>query len=463
MLEMKRMKAETTKWWTPRHIREFDAYSRSDPNDARHQLSPIRVAIFDVEDPLLESQLTSNEEYLRAWMVLTSENTPRTMSEIDMTLSAKELDESLATQRNIALDVAARNVNPTLVRDAWPFVSVIIPSALRRRDDLSRCLEALGQLDYPEYEVILVDNARSPTSYEIIDPLRQRFPWLRVECESKPGIAAARNAGTAVARGEILAFTDDDVSVDRNWLKCLASAFLDAPKVGAIGGLVLPAVLDSSSQIWTEKFFHPGVVQRRFDRLTFALDSSASGVNRRSILTARDDSGQTVKRLSLFAIGGYVAGANVAFRTEILRDVGNFDVRLGVGTPTCGGEDVLPIIRLLENGYLFATEPSAFVFHRHRQNYEELARQVEGYGIGLSAMLTEIIWRDPRHVVSLLLQLPRAIRSKMKPQTPKSSAMAKHRLDDPPAHLRMIEMRGLIKGPFAYWRSARLMRRWVSP
>src|SRR2546426_8584306 len=106
-----------------------------------------------------------------------------------------------------------------------PFVSVIV--ATRDRPEyLARCLPALMALHYPRYEVIVVDNA--PTTTATADFIQQVYsdePRIQYVREDHPGVSWARNCGIMAARGEILAFTDDDVVVDAYWLAELVKAF----------------------------------------------------------------------------------------------------------------------------------------------------------------------------------------------------------------------------------------------
>jgi len=95
-----------------------------------------------------------------------------------------------------------------------PFVSVIVPTH-DRPERLQVCLRSLLALHYPRYEVIIVDNAPSTNmTADFIQQLYGDVSRVRYLREDRPGISWARNCGIMAARGEILAFTDDDVVVD---------------------------------------------------------------------------------------------------------------------------------------------------------------------------------------------------------------------------------------------------------
>ena len=95
-----------------------------------------------------------------------------------------------------------------------PFVSVIVPTH-NRPDLLQRCLPSLTTLYYPNYEIIIVDNA--PRDNATAEFIQQNYSSTQVRYlrEDRAGPSWARNCGIAAAQGEILAFTDDDVEVDR--------------------------------------------------------------------------------------------------------------------------------------------------------------------------------------------------------------------------------------------------------
>ena len=184
----------------------------------------------------------------------------------------------------------------------------------------------------------------------------------RVIRERRPGISAARNRGLAAATGEIVAFTDDDVEVDPRWLRALGERFARQPELAAVTGLVIPAELETAAQIWFER--SGSGPDRGFSALTFER-AGAYRVARR----AHDDGSERVH--SLYATGELGLGSNMAFSTAVLRAMGGFDVALGTGTPTRGGEDLAILLELLRAGHQLGYEPSAIVHHTHRATLAE--------------------------------------------------------------------------------------------
>src|SRR4029079_12716421 len=115
-----------------------------------------------------------------------------------------------------------------------PRISVVVCS-YNGEATLWRCLDALAQLDYPDYEVIVVDDGSTDRTAEIAAEFDVRL--IRTDNE---GLSAARNTGIEAATGEIVAFTDDDAWPDRDWLRYLAHGFACGDHVGIGGPNLVP-------------------------------------------------------------------------------------------------------------------------------------------------------------------------------------------------------------------------------
>jgi len=135
----------------------------------------------------------------------------------------------------------------------------------------------------------------------------------------------------------------------------------------------------------------------------------------------------------------------MTFKTTVLRELGGFDIALGAGTRTRGGEDLDICIRLLQAGGRLAYEPGAIVWHRHLDTTAGLRRQVFGYGVGLGAMLSkQILMGSDRW--SMLSQAPGGIRYLTHPRSRKNAARGAMF----PRDLSALERIGMACGPFAY-------------
>jgi O-antigen biosynthesis protein len=117
----------------------------------------------------------------------------------------------------------------------------LVTVAVCRRDrtaQLAECLASLCQLDYPTLDLLVIDNApSSPVTAQLV---RACYPQVRYVCEARPGLNWARNRAIAEARREIIAYTDDDVVVDRGWVRVLAGVFAEEAEAMAVTGLVVP-------------------------------------------------------------------------------------------------------------------------------------------------------------------------------------------------------------------------------
>ncbi len=342
-----------------------------------------------------------------------------------------------------------------------PRATVVVPSMFERHEQLERCIESLARLDYPDYEVLVVDNRRDSAG-----PLPGwvgRDPQVRVLHQPLPGISAARNLGVAEAKGSVVAFTDDDVVVDVHWLGALVARMLADEATACVTGLVLPGELETPAQRWCEEYFggfSRGAEAKLYSPVcpTARRFAAPSGVHR---VMCAAGSGEEVQELSLYeAVVRCGAGANMAFRVDALVRVGGFDTALGTGTPARGGEDLAMFAALLGNGDEIVYEPAAVVHHYHRRNHDELVRQVRGSGLGLTAMLTALVREDPRHLLVMARRLPSALLAVVKRGS--SRADGSDACGMPPTYppgLRRQELIGMFEGPGAYLMSRRLAKR----
>jgi GT2 family glycosyltransferase len=328
--------------------------------------------------------------------------------------------------------------------------SVVVPTNFARPAALERCLKSLAELDHPDYEVIVVDNRPAGAATAGAGPAG--IDGVRVVREPRPGISAARNRGVSAATGEIVAFTDDDVQVHPGWLRALGSRFARQPHVSAVTGLVVPLELETNAQVLFEQ--SGSGLDRGFTPLTF---------QRAGRFTVRRCAGQscteragTGQVRSIYLTGEYGLGSNMAFRTAVLQAAGGFDEALGVGTRTRGGEDLAMLVELLMAGHQLAYEPTAIIQHQHRGTDAELARQIYGYGVGETAMLTAIALRDPRHLLGVAGIVPTWLRS----LRDTSSAKRVNRDRDYPPALARAEFRGMLAGPAQYLRARWAQRQW---
>jgi GT2 family glycosyltransferase len=395
--------------------------------------SPARVAVIDVASPLRDLDCArSGPPYTAAWVLACRSGQPLGSIEIPLDgtrIPAEVLEQELRRQLGPALDQSPAAVPARPLARA----SVVVPTNFARPDQLRRCVKALAELDHPDYEVIVVDNQRGDA------PLTE-IEGVRVVREPVPGISAARNRGVSVATGEFVAFTDDDAVVHPHWLTALGERFASEPEASAVTGLVAPLELETDAQILFEQ--SGSGLDRGFAPLTFERAGRFS-------VRRRDRRAGTERVQSLYKTGEWGLGSNMAFRTAVLTASGGFDLALGVGTPTCGGEDLAMLLGLLFAGHRLAYEPSAITQHAHRGSFPELERQLYGYGIGFTAMLTAVALRHPQHLLGAASVVPAWLRSLRDPEAAKQV----NRAEDYPPELARAEFRGMRAGPAAYLRT----------
>ena len=215
----------------------------------------------------------------------------------------------------------------------WPRISVLVCTYNGART-IRDCLDALEQLDYPDYEVIVVDDGSTDATAAIA----REYDCLLIQTENR-GLACARNTGLQTATGEIVAYIDDDAYPDPHWLTYLAFTFLNTPHV-AVGGPNLPPSEDGSI---AECVAHaPGGPVH-----VLLTDSEAE----------------------------HIPGCNMAFRKHCLEEIGGFDPQFRTA-----GDDVDVCWRLQEKGWTLGFSPAAMVWHHRRNSVLTYWKQQTGYG-----------------------------------------------------------------------------------
>jgi GT2 family glycosyltransferase/DNA-binding beta-propeller fold protein YncE len=221
-------------------------------------------------------------------------------------------------------------------QNGWPRVSVVV-CAYNAADTLDDNLRSLERLTYPDYEIILVNDGSKDRTSEIA----RGFARVRVIEIPNAGLSAARNVGLAEATGDIVAYTDADTRVDRDWLTFLVQPFLTSDVVGSGGPNVVPSD-------------DPPIAQ----------------------CIARAPGGPTHVLLD-DRIAEHVPGCNMAFRRDALLAIDGFNpIYLRAG------DDVDVCWRLQARGWKIGFASAALVWHHHRSSPREYWRQQVGYGEG---------------------------------------------------------------------------------
>jgi GT2 family glycosyltransferase len=222
---------------------------------------------------------------------------------------------------------------PVRPRQHWPRISVVVCS-YNGSATIRDTLEGLARLDYPDYEVIVVDDGSTDATPKIA-----REYDVRLVSQENRGLSAARNVGLAMASGEIVAYIDDDAYPDPHWLRYLALAFEDSDSVGVGGPNLLPPE----------------------DGPVAECVANAPGGPTHVLVSDR--------------VAEHIPGCNMAFRRGALEAIGGFDSTFRVA-----GDDVDLCWRLQERGGTLGFHPSAVVWHHRRSSIRRYWRQQVGYG-----------------------------------------------------------------------------------
>jgi len=292
---------------------------------------------------------------------------------------------------------------------------------------LTRCLRSLLALQQPAeprapLEILVIDNApRDEQTQQAV----ARLSNVRYAVEPKPGLDFARNLALREATGEIIAFVDDDVVVDRCWLAGLCEALRENRDAGAFTGLVLPLELETRAQILFEQ---RGGFRRGFDKIRYG--------------EALPDDPYYPTNAGLFG-----TGANMAFRRELLLALGGFDEALDTGPPLPGGGDLDMFYRVVRSGHPLVYEPAMAVFHHHRRTLAQLRRQYWSWGESVMALIGKTHRTDP----SQRAKLRRLTLSCWKIQLRRLAARVIRR-DTTPYDLILPEIAGTAAGALGAYR-----------
>jgi GT2 family glycosyltransferase len=240
---------------------------------------------------------------------------------------------------------------PSAPPPVLPPVSVVICTR-DRPDTIGSALDSVAAQDYPDFEVLVVDQSRGDETERIVEEARRRCPRIRLVRLRTPGLSRAYNAGIRASGSELVAFTDDDVVAPADWLRGIALAFAGRPRVGLLYGQVLiPPELEA---------------RENRDGVTPALT-----IPRREVL----DRGHGFRVFGM--------GANFAARRSLFERVGDFDEVLGGGGPLQSSQDFDFVYRVFKAGESTLLEPDVVVYHHGFRSHDEWPATMRSYGVGV--------------------------------------------------------------------------------
>jgi glycosyltransferase involved in cell wall biosynthesis len=215
-----------------------------------------------------------------------------------------------------------------------PKVSVVV-CVYNGERTIDACLASLKKLNYPNYEVIVVNDGSTDGTRQIAES----YDYIRLVNQENKGLSEARNVGIRASKGEIIAFTDADCMADPDWLSYLVARFRSSD-FGAVGGPNLSPADDS----WVA-----------------SCVAVSPGAPTHVLL---DDE-----------VAEHIPGCNMAFRRQALEAINGFDPIF-----RAAGDDVDVCWRLQNKGYKIGFSPAAVVWHFRRNTIRDYLKQQRGYG-----------------------------------------------------------------------------------
>ncbi|MCI0603021.1 glycosyltransferase [bacterium] len=234
-----------------------------------------------------------------------------------------------------ALDAVRRQFSENLLEpaDPAPMFSVVVCS-YNGSKTIEQCLASLTKLKYPNYETIVLDDGSTDSTAAIAS----KYPVRLIRTKNQ-GLSSARNCGMKEAKGEIIAYIDDDAYADPHWLNYLAIAFQET-NYCCIGG--------------------PNLVPGEDEWIAQCVGRSPGGPTH--VLLSDHDA-------------EHVPGCNLAIRKSVLEAIGGFDPQFRIA-----GDDVDLCWRLENAGHKIGFHPGAMVWHHRRNSISSYFRQQRGYG-----------------------------------------------------------------------------------
>lgn len=266
-----------------------------------------------------------------------------------------------------------------------------------RREQLLRLLESVREhcKDRTQaWDVLVVDNASSDGTRDAVMEVSNGYPLpITLVEEARTGIAFARNRGLTDSRGAIIAFVDDDVTLEPGYFSAMEAAFA-SDDVAVVGGRILTVF--------------PSSAPADYVRVVRAERCGSTG---------EYDLGLQFTDLSDQPSVRYPHGGNSAFRRSVLSRVASFKTELGWGLEAVPGEETEFYMRALANGFRIVYAPRAAVLHHlqpEKANWEALRRWHIGYGHASVRMRARLgllrrLLRAAGHAFTWLWHVPQVV------------------------------------------------------
>ncbi|NWJ47930.1 MAG: glycosyltransferase [Chloroflexi bacterium] len=243
---------------------------------------------------------------------------------------------------------------------------------------LGTCLDALEKVDYPNFEILVIDNApEDDSTWRVVE--RYNSPKIRYLIEPRPGVSWARNRAIKEAHGDIIAFADDDARPDSLWLLSLVAA-LQRPATSLVVGAAYPQEIKNEAQVHcAHNWGHDkGFVRREYSRRVEGFPANPFNTNT------------------------YGGAYNLAAWKGVLEKFGGFDVTLGRGTLSGSASDTDLFYRMVREYEAIVYEPTALVKISYPDDFQYLIKHDNLGASGYFAFLTKCFIKEPKNRLAAL-------------------------------------------------------------
>jgi glycosyltransferase involved in cell wall biosynthesis len=248
-----------------------------------------------------------------------------------------------------------------------PSVSIVL-CTLNRRAQLERCLKSLMELNYPNIEILVIDNGSTKV---FMPEINYRSP-TRFFQQPIQGLSYGRNLGLHHAKGELIAFIDDDAFAQVDWLRNGITHF-DNPKVACVTGRIVPVDFSGTPVNEPKQSFPNSEERFFFDIKSFNPIKSSAGT-----------------------------GSNFIIRRSVLTKY-RFSELLGSGVPVGGAEEQLLFFQIIDAGWMIVFEPNAIVYHEYPQEEVSSRKRSLRNSASRIAFLILILLKGKKHRLQLLI------------------------------------------------------------
>ncbi|MFO7679831.1 MAG: glycosyltransferase family 2 protein [Chloroflexota bacterium] len=252
-----------------------------------------------------------------------------------------------------------------------PEISIIICTR-NRNERIRSTLDSICQNQGCQFEVIVIDQSTNESTQIAVRPFLDdpRFIYKRTNTS---GLSIARNIGIFEARGEIIAFTDDDCRVTNNWVESIVQEFRTHAIVDSVFGRIIPGILPAGSEL----------------KQDFNVDK-AKRLQQVMPVAKKEEPTHKVYQESPHDLG-FGHGANMCFRRSVFLRHGVFDEFLGAGAKLGAWEDRDMGYRILTDGGKILYSPNVVIYHDHWREWPEVKDAYKNYAIGTGTAVNKYV------------------------------------------------------------------------